>query len=230
MSVLTTCALTTSVCGLSAQTRWEPDLAFGVHGGAGASKIFFSPGIHEQMRFGPTAGLAFRYSEENHFGLIAELNFTQRGWKEDFRTYTQFSYSRALNYLELPVLAHIYFGRRSRFFINLGPQISYMISDGVSANFDYKDYASVKGFPLTGRTNAQLDMEVTKRFDYGICAGLGGEWRMLQHHSLTFEARFYYGLGNCFPSARTDIFHSSNAMFISATIGYWFNFKTPTHK
>lgn len=215
-------AMAASAAGLHAQSRWKPDISFGAHAGAGASKIFFSPGTHEKMRFGPTAGVAFRYAEEYHFGLIAELNFTQRGWREDFRTYTQFSYSRALNYLELPIMAHIYFGRKSRFFVNLGPQFSYMISDGVSANFDYRDYSKVEGFPVTGRTNAQLDMAVSKRFDYGICAGLGGEWRMMPRHSLTLEARFYYGLGNCFPSARTDIFHSSNAMFISATIGYWF--------
>ncbi len=208
-----------------AQSRWKPDLSFGVHGGAGASKLFFSPGIHEKMLFGPTAGVSFRYSEENHFGLIAELNYTRRGWREDFRTYTQFTYSRSLDYLELPVMAHIYFGRKSRFYINLGPQFSYMIGDGVSANFDYKDISSVPGFPTTGRNNAQLDMEVTKRFDYGICAGLGGEWRMAQRHSLSLEARFYYGLGNCFPSKRADVFHSSNAMVVSATIGYWFHLR-----
>lgn len=216
-------ALLSGISVASAQSRWHPDISFGVHGGADVSRIMFSPSTHENMKFGATGGVAFRYSEENHFGLIAEINWTQRGWSEDFRTYTQFRYSRTLNYIEIPVMAHIYFGRGSRFFFNAGPQISLMAGESTSANFDWHDISSVPGFPTSNRRNEQLDMPVSRKFDYGICAGLGGEWRMAGHHSLSFEARFYYGLSNIFPSARTDVFHNSNAMVISAAVGYWFH-------
>ncbi len=210
---------------VSAQTRWKPSIAFGVKAGADMARTCFSPSIHQTLSPGATAGVTFRYIEEYHFGIIAEIDWTQRGWKEDFRTYTQFNYRRILNYLEIPVMAHIYFGRKSRFFFNAGPVISFLLGEATKANFDPFATSEIPDFPLTGRTNAQLVMPASKKFDYGICAGLGGELWAGKHNSIYLEGRFYYGLANIFPSARADTFHSSNAMVISATVGYWFNIR-----
>lgn len=189
------------------------------------SRVAFSPSIHQSMPLGTTAGVTFRYIEEYHFGIIAELDFAQRGWKEDFREHTQFNYRRTLNYIELPVMAHIYFGRKSRFFLNAGPMVSYLLGESASANFDPEKIADIPDFPTTGRNNAQLTMAASKKFDYGICAGLGGEIWIGDHNSIYLEGRFYYGLANIFPSARADTFHSSNSMVISVTAGYWFNLR-----
>lgn len=48
------------------------------------SQISFAPSIRQSMIQGMMMGFTFRYTEERNFGLIAELNIEQRGWKEDF--------------------------------------------------------------------------------------------------------------------------------------------------
>ena len=97
--------------------HYSSNVAIGVKGGVDFSRVFFNPSVDQKMKMGMSGGFMFRYIEENHFGLIAELNFVQRGWEEDFED-APYNYSRTLNYLELPVMAHIFFGRRGKFFFN----------------------------------------------------------------------------------------------------------------
>lgn len=210
---------------IKAQTHYHSNVSFGVKGGVDVSRVFFNPSVHQSFQLATTAGVTFRYIEENHFGLIAEVNFAQRGWKEDFEELKEFSYSRTLNYIQIPVLAHIYFGRRGRFFVNAGPEVGLFLGESTKANFNPAQIATIPGFPVKNRTNAQMNIDVSQKFDYGITAGLGGEFNINRRNSLYLEARFYYGLGNIFPSDRRDVFSSSNQMTISATIGYWFRVK-----
>lgn len=208
----------------SAQTHYSSNVAVGLRGGAEMSYVFFSPSVPQSWPVGGTAGVMVRYIEENHFGLIAEINWTQRGWSEDFEG-APYRYRRTLNYLEIPVLAHIYFGRRGRFFINAGPEVSYMFSESTSANFDPSDMATLPGFPIKNRTNEQMNIAVSNRVDYGITAGLGGEFSINRRNSLSLEARVYYGIGNIMPSKRADVFSVSNQLSVSLTAGYWFRVK-----
>lgn len=215
-----------SVTGLSsqAQTHYESNVSLGIKGGADLSRVFFNPSVHQTFAMGTNFGVTLRYIEEAHFGLIAELNFTQRGWKEDFEE-TPFNYQRTVNYLSLPVLAHIYFGRRGRFFFNAGPEVGLCLGELTSSNFNPGEINSIEGFPIKNRTNYQLTMPVTQKFDYGISAGLGGEFSINRRNSLYIEGRFYYGLGNLFSAKRTDTFRASNSMSIMASVGYWFRIK-----
>lgn len=207
-----------------AQDHYNANLTVGIHAGAEASHMFFNPSVRQKLPFGGTAGVSFRYVEEEHFGLIAELNWTQRGWEENFEE-APYNYRRTLNYIQIPVLAHIYFGRRGRFFFNAGPEIGFMIGEKVSANFNPADMATLPDFPNTNRMNTQMTLKVQNKVDYGISAGLGGEFSLTPKHAISLEARFYYGLGNIFKSARTDPFAASNAMSVSLTAGYLFRLK-----
>ncbi len=209
---------------MKAQTHYSSNVAIGVKGGMDVSQVFFNPSVRQSLKLGMTGGVMVRYVEENHFGLIAELNFVQRGWKENFEG-APYKYQRTLNYLELPVMAHIFFGRRGRFFFNAGPQVGLFLGDKVDADFNPKDMATLPDFPIRNRTNTQMLLDVSQKFDYGISAGLGGEFNLNKRNSLNIEARFYYGLGNIFPSKRADTFSASNQMTVSATIGYWFRIK-----
>ena len=98
------------------QAHYSSNVAIGVKGGVDFSQVFFNPSVRQKICIGMTGGVMVRYIEENHFGLIAELNFARRGWVENFEE-APYNYSRTLNYVELPVLAHIYFGRRGKFFL-----------------------------------------------------------------------------------------------------------------
>lgn len=214
----------TAIPGSYAQSHYRSRLFAGVHGGVDVSRVFFTPSVRQKMAVGATAGVAFRYVEESHFGLQAEINLAQRGWSEDFYPNTALHYQRTINYIDIPVLAHIYFGRRGRFFANLGPQVNFCIGESISANFDINNISSVADFPAYRQTE-QLLTPVERKVDYGICAGLGGEFSITPRNSISLEVRFYYGLGHIFSVSRTTTFRGANQMSVAATIGYMFRFK-----
>lgn len=210
---------------IKAQRSYEPHFSIGVKGGATLSNVAFSPDIEQSMLQGLVMGVSARYTEERFFGLIAELNIEQRGWKEVFDE-TSFDYSRKLTYIQLPLLTHIYFGSDTfKGFVNLGPSVSYMISETTDANFDYSNPSEVEGFPIENRHVNQMSMPVKNKFDYGILAGAGIELIIKKKHSVLLEGRYYYGLGNIFASSKKDEFAASRGTSIQISIGYMFHIK-----
>lgn len=206
-----------------AETHYKPHISIGAHGGIALSRMSFAPEVPQSWLPGPTIGIQVRYAEEKLVGVLGELNITNRGWKETFEDNPELRYSRTMTYFALPIMTHINFGApRTRFFINLGPEIGYMIGSKINSNFDYKDAGKI--LPSTRRVN-QMKMDITGRFDYGITAGLGLEYYITPRNSLYVEGRFYYGLGNIFPATKSDEFSASRSMTISACIGYNFRLK-----
>ena len=209
----------------TAQTHYEGQISVGGKGGVSLSRVNFNPSVEQIMLPGMTAGVMFRYIEEKNFGLIAELNMTQRGWKENFEE-SDYNYSHRFTYLELPIMTHIYFGnRRVKGFFNLGPEINVMLGDGIKSNFAYQDAADMEYFINDTRHIEQMTMDIKNRFDYGICGGAGMEINLNSKHSLLLEGRFYYGLTDIFPNHKTDIFSSSNSMTVTVTLGYFYRLK-----
>lgn len=218
-------ALLGSTSAIEAQRMYAPDFSLGVRAGATISNMAWQPSVRQQMTPGATIGITARYTEEKIFGLMADLNITQRGWAEKFEDTPELSYRRQFTYVQLPVMTHIYFGSpRFRGFVNLGPSVGYMISDKITANFAYTDIPSVAGFPTDRRTE-QLSLPVYRKFDYGIVGGLGMELRLKRKHSFMIEGRFYYGIANVFSSKRGDTFGASRTMSIEVTAAYLFRLR-----
>jgi hypothetical protein len=210
-----------------AQRHYLPHVHVGAHAGMSLSRVSFYPKAQEMNLPGATFGLSFRYAEERHVGILAELNLEQRGWKEDFEEQNaQFQYYHRTTYIELPIMTHIFFGSRVvKGFFNLGPELGYMISDGISSNFNYVSPLTISDFPGTYRQTEQMSMDITNRFDYGITAGAGIEFIIMGKHCVLLEGRYYYGLGNIFPSAKSDYFSSSRGSSLQVTLGYLFRLK-----
>lgn len=213
------------VGSLHAQRQYEPNFALGVKGGATLGLMSFSPAPKQTFNPGVTFGVVARYMEENHFGLIAEVNLTQRGWRENFEG-QPFNYSRTLTYIQIPLMTHIFFGNQYvKGFFNLGPEFGYMLGSKINADFDYTNIATVPNFPSRNRVTEQMAMEVKNRFDYGIAAGVGIEFVVAKRHPIFLEGRYYFGLGNIFPATKRDYFSASRTMAIEATIGYMFKIR-----
>ena len=135
-------------------------------------------------------------------------------------------YSRALSYIQIPLLAHIYFGsEKAKFFFNAGPEIGFMIAENTNSNFDINNFSSLEGFPSENRNTEQFAMPIKHKVDYGISAGIGAEWAINRKNSILIEGRFYYGLNNIFGANKKDIFAASNSIGIMASIGYFFRLK-----
>ncbi|MCH5222782.1 MAG: PorT family protein [Muribaculaceae bacterium] len=210
--------------GMNAQTHYSSNVAIGGKLGLDFSRIFFNPHVTQGMLTGTTFGFTARYIEENHFGLIGECNFAQRGWTENFEG-APYKYSRTLNFVDICFLAHIYFGGRVRFFFNAGPQAGLYLGEKVTANFNPEEMQHLPDFPNINRINEQMLLPVNMKFDYGISASLGCEYNLNKRNSISLEGRFYFGLANVFSTKRADTFNASNQMTVSVSAGYWFRVK-----
>ena len=207
-----------------AETHYKPHISMGARAGVAMSRVSFSPSVKQKWSTGTAGTITFRYTEEKLFGVIAEFGWVRRGWKENYET-APFAYERSITYLTLPILTHIYCGsRRFKTFVNLGPSVSVMIGSGINANFDYTNPGNVPDYPRNRQTE-QLDAKITGTFDYGINAGIGFEFYLRPRHSIVAEARYYFGLGNIFPSSKADTFGGSRNMSLEFSLGYNFRLR-----
>jgi hypothetical protein len=216
------------------------DLAIGVNGGYMLSNVGFVPKVNQTFHGGYTGGLSLRYVCEKYFNSIcsiyAELNYAQMGWKEDIldredqpvineETQQAESFSRTLNYVQLPIFARLGWGREQKgvqFFFQAGPQLGYYLSDKVTKNFELDKRNSWK------RANDEVHqdtMAVENKLDYGIAAGIGMEYSFPKLGHLMLEARYYYGLGNIYKDTKRDYFGKSNNSSIIVKLTYLFDLK-----
>lgn len=208
---------------LSAKSQVEQPrqvLEIGVTGGLNLSQMDFQPDIRQKYLMGANGGLFARYTSEKYFGMICaaqlELNFSQRGWTENFDDGTNNGYSRTLNYIELPLLAHLSWGKEKKgfqFFINLGPQISFLMGDSEKSEGNWK----AEDRPESIR--AIYGKEIENKFDYGITGGLGIELKT-KAGNFFIEGRYYYGLSDIYKNSKTDDFGRSANQNIIVKLGY----------
>ena len=193
-------------------------LEVGVAGGMNLSRMEFQPSIRQGLQQGINGGINVRYTSEKYFSMICaaqvEVNFAQRGWKEDFDDETGNGYSRTLNYLEVPLLAHLSWGKEERgfqFFVNMGPQFFIGEEEKYTGNWQPQE-RPISINPIYGKV-------VENKFDYGIAGGLGVELKT-NAGNFFLEGRYYYGLSDIFGNSKTDDFGRSANQTISIRLGY----------
>lgn len=213
-----------SVAPLHAQKKdpFKGELYLGVGGGPLFSKVDFVPGVPLTFKQGVFGGISAKYISEKHLGVIMEINYAQRGWKEDFDPSTDFSYSRTLNYIEIPFMTHVYAGRKTRFIVNAGPQISLLVGDNQKMSQALSDNVDAR---RADDPEAEIGMQYEgvyelKRIDYGIVAGIGMEFKT-GIGDFDLEGRYYFGLGDIFTSRRSAYFSRSASRVIEAKLTYY---------
>lgn len=215
--ILIICLCIVSI-GINAQSieLFRPRFVVGASFGTTFSSVTFIPKVQNGMILGVTGGLVGRYDSEKNVGVQVELNYAQQGWEETFFN-PKYEYNRLINYLELPVLTHIYFGKKNfKFFFNIGPKIGYAMGEKTtsSENFTDFDQTDEENHPLE-----QQGMPIQNKFDWGICGGPGIELRTKAGYFI-LEGRYYYGLGNIYKSTKTDFFPQSSPNVISVKLAY----------
>ena len=212
--------------------------SIGAGGGYVMSNIGFTPKVNQKMYGGMMGGLAFRYVCEKYFNTIcsvqAEVNYAKIGWKEDIldlndapvinpQTGAAEEYSRTINYIQIPVFAHLAWGKEKKgmqFFFKAGPQFGYLISEKTKTNFSYDNRNTAD---RSNQTAEQYNMPVENKFDYGIAAGMGVEYSHPKVGHLLLEGRYYYGLGNIYGDSKRDYFAKSNHSNIVVKLTYLFD-------
>jgi hypothetical protein len=213
-------------------------LSVGVNGGYNLTSIRFTPKVVQGMHGGLTGGLSMRYTVEKYFSTIAsiaaEVNFSQMGWIEDIRdiddqpvinavTGLPEEYSRTISYIQVPLLAHLAWGRENKgvnFFVNAGPQFGVYLSESTTTNFDW---ATRNTSDRANTIVAQDTMSVENKFDYGIALGVGMEYAHPAVGRFLIEGRYYYGLGNIYGDSKRDYFGSSNFGTVTVKVAWLFD-------
>ena len=174
-----------------------------------------------QQYFG---GVAVRYLSEKNLGFIVELNYSQQGWEQDFRVkdnpqFEGMSHIHKLNYLELPILTHIYFGRKVRFVFNLGPKLSFLLNDSEEINEKLANHLA-NGEADGGMITHQYYRMAERKIDYSLVGGLGLEFRTGIGHFL-LEGRYSFSLGDIYSNSKADVFARSANRVLSAKLTYY---------
>ncbi|NEW84398.1 MAG: PorT family protein [Mariniphaga sp.] len=192
---------------------FKTELYIGAKGGMTFSKVRFYPNVVESFEQGKTGGIMFRLISEPHIGFQVEVNYTQKGWKED-----SIGYSRQLNYISVPVMTHVNIGNKAfRFTLNLGPEVAYMFSEEekftypAATSTDEPAYRTYIGKP----TDTQLDFLFT--------AGIGMEYHMKHGGAFSLEGRAYYSLPNLFDPDKYP-YKVSQSNGAQVTFAYMFQF------
>ena len=209
-------------------------LSLGANAGVALNSVDFDPTIKQKMHAGPSLGLSLKYMCEKYFttycAIYTELNYTQLGWKEDIRSLQgdrlEDTYSRSVSYLQLPISARLAWGKEQRglqFFFQAGPQIGFCIGDSDKRSAVWTtDEQGVPSRP--NNVVAQYNLDIERKFDYGIAGGIGLEYNSSVGHFI-LEGRYYYGLADMFGNSKKDPFARSANGTIHIKMAYLLDLK-----
>ncbi len=212
------------------QNKFLQEIALGVNGGGNFYKVSFKHNDQGRarelgdigMQLGMKGGVTVRYISMKHFGVQLEVNWMQGGWKEDSIIGLQNAkISRRLNYIEIPLLAHIYFGKKVRFFVNLGPKLGILAT-----------YGELKSNLSSGQLGQVLKPDDPRihdighnSFDYGLSAGGGFDFQIGRLHTIV-EGRYTFGFGDVYSNSKNDVYQHSNNQNLALTVAFLLPVKT----
>lgn len=220
--------------GMQAQVgKPRTDLSVGPGAGVLMNTVSFTPKVKQSPKLGITTGITARYICERYFNMICgfqtELNYAQAGWKENVDpTAETYTYQRTVHYLQMPLMAHLGFGRErggAKGFLNIGPQLGYCIGETENRGGDWTNHDRKMSY---NHATDQHDHPIQKKFEYGIVGGLGLEVSTKKGHRFLLEGRYFFGLSSIFNDSKKDVFSRSANSGISAKVSYLFDvIKTP---
>lgn len=196
------------------------DFSVGVNGGCVFNRMSFNPTIRQKFKPGMSIGFSARYICERYMkmlcGVQMEVNYTEMGWKEAQEN-TPDQYERKVNYLQIPLLANLGFGREVKGvkgYLLLGPQIGIYLSDKAKKN----EWVDEQNPIRPNNVIQQYSLPIQRKFEYGITGGLGIEISSKIGH-IMLDGRYYYGLSDIFNNGKSDPFGRSanGAIVVRAT-------------
>ena len=182
---LSLCLMLLPLAGQSDSSGYRR-LQLGVVGGQSYSEVDFTPNRDVHTRPGRTFGVALRYFDKQLVGFQAELAYEDAGWLEDLDGGGE--YERRTDYAELQILTQFSFGRGYfQPLLQAGPFVSVPLGETIvlPPEYDPEDYPD----------NAYYEVELDKRVNYGLRAGLGFN---LEFGPVTLQAegRYLQGFSN----------------------------------
>lgn len=207
------------------------DFKIGVNGGVNLNKVSFQPETKQSYLMGRSYGISARYIHEKYFALICgiqgEVNYTQRGWSESFSDDgDDRGYEHTMTYLEIPFLAHLALAFNkdsgSRFFINAGPQIAFLLDEKSTFSGTWTDEQVTAREDPNNYISNRYKPTADNDFDYGIVGGVGVDVAT-GIGRFCIEGRYYYALSDIYSNAKKNYFDRSAHTDIVFKLTYFFS-------
>jgi hypothetical protein len=158
-----------------------------------------------ESKIGLTVGAAYDFKITGNFSIQPELNFIQKGFRQDFdESFGSEEYSvksrYTVNYIEIPVMAKVFFGKESmKFFLAAGPSLAIGIGGKFKSEIDFSSSDFNFDETFTGKVkfgDSQDSDEETIYLDNRIDLGLQFGGGVLIANKVMIDLRYGYGLSS----------------------------------
>ena len=147
---------------------------------------------YNDLSLGFSGGLSFQYNFSKLVALRTNISFERKGLTTKIQATDEYgnpigelTFHSNFNYLTLPLLGRLTFGKKINFYVNAGPYLGYLLKQ--------KDITEAFGeYPKTEMDNT----DNFKRLDFGITSGLGMNFPIQEKLLLSVEIRNNFGLTN----------------------------------
>lgn len=147
---------------------------------------------NNDLSFGFSSGLTFQYNFPKLISIRTNISFERKGLTTQGTATDQYgnqigeiTFHSNLDYLTIPILGRLTFGKKINIFVNAGPYIGYLIKQ--------TDVTEAFGeHPKTETDNT----DNFKRIDFGITTGLGARFPIKKKLFLSVEIRNNLGITN----------------------------------
>jgi hypothetical protein len=197
-------------------------------------------------RKAPFLGLAFDYVISPSFSLRTEINYSSQGGQRNglqpifpdqvsglpvppgVTLYADFNNETILDYLEVPLLAELVFGEKTKYFVNAGSYVGYRVRAETITSGTSLIYLDSSGttpldpnlpIPFDAETNVSQEIN---RLNFGLCGSVGIKVPF-GTGLVVLSGRFNYGLSNIQSHPETTGKNHTGALII--VLSYFYRFK-----
>ena len=171
-------------------------------------------------RYGVTFGMMGQYDFNDWLGVRAELDWTQKNYRQTRVVYNKQDFKYTNNYLLMPVMASFGFGgEKLRGFCNVGVYGGYWLNSHRKGT----DVNNVSDYTYTFSEDVDFVDDSDQRWDCGFVGGLGLEYRFAKRWGAQVEARYYYSTTSFCkeqPHFKDNRYHST--LGLQAGVMYFF--------
>jgi hypothetical protein len=147
----------------------------------------FKPGL--------VTGISGQFKVSNHFFLLSELKYEQKGAKikieklvtiDPEHPYMDFIGKSKYNYLTLSILAKPHFGKKEIFYFSAGPFLGYLMNAWSEDKFIDHSNGELISEDVKNLTSADGINQINK-FDFGLATNAGVSFSIIRNTKLFFE-------------------------------------------
>jgi hypothetical protein len=149
-----------------------------------------------EYKSGLVAGGFATYSILDRYAFTAKVLFNQKGAKSE-----DGDVKERLNYIEVPVLARVFFNREGTVRPNVffGPSFGFLT--GAKWKIGDEDYENVEDIASSPFGDVDSYKDVYNTFDFGVSLGLGLSIRVANEMYFIIDTRYTYGLSEVYKNA-----------------------------